>query len=88
MSASTPARSLARTTPTDGRFPAGRRATAVDDPPGPSTSKASEARHIRTVRSNVHSMPSYWVMPAVALISCIIIGIGFIVGIPGGGDKD
>lgn len=39
-------------------------------------------------RSNVHPMPSYWVMPAVALISCIIIGIGFILGIPGGGDKD
>ena len=37
-------------------------------------------------RSNVHRMPSYWVMPAVALISCIIIGIGFIVGIPG--DRD
>ncbi len=30
-------------------------------------------------------MPSYWVMPAVALISCIIIGAGFIVGIPGPG---
>ena len=39
-------------------------------------------------RSNVHHMPSYWVMPAVALISCIIIGIGFIIGIPGGDEND
>ncbi|WP_241548994.1 hypothetical protein [Gordonia alkanivorans] len=27
-------------------------------------------------------MPAYWVMFVVALISCIIIGVGFIVGIP------
>ncbi|ASR02751.1 hypothetical protein GCWB2_09745 [Gordonia rubripertincta] len=31
-------------------------------------------------------MPAYWVMFAVALISCIIIGVGFIIGIPGNKD--
>ncbi|GAB42803.1 hypothetical protein GOTRE_026_00550 [Gordonia terrae NBRC 100016] len=53
---------------------------------GPSTSKVPEPRRMSMGHSNVHPMPSYWVMPAVALISCIIIGIGFIVGIPG--DRD
>ncbi|ACY22123.1 hypothetical protein Gbro_2913 [Gordonia bronchialis DSM 43247] len=31
-------------------------------------------------------MGSMWVMPAVALVSCVIIGLGFFAGIPG--DKD
>ncbi|KAF0967185.1 hypothetical protein BPODLACK_04371 [Gordonia sp. YY1] len=31
-------------------------------------------------------MPAYWVMFVVALISCIIIGVGFMVGIPGNKD--
>lgn len=37
-------------------------------------------------RSSVTDMPAYWVMFVVALISCIIIGVGFIVGIPGNKD--
>ncbi|AZG43953.1 hypothetical protein D7316_00530 [Gordonia insulae] len=27
-----------------------------------------------------------WVMPAVALVSCVIIGFGFIYGLPGNDD--
>ncbi|GAC01956.1 hypothetical protein GONAM_37_00540 [Gordonia namibiensis NBRC 108229] len=38
------------------------------------------------LRSSVTGMPAYWVMFVVALIACIIIGIGFIVGIPGNKD--
>jgi hypothetical protein len=31
-------------------------------------------------------MDYMWVMPAVAFVSCVIIGIGFVMGIPGSKD--
>lgn len=37
----------------------------------------------RSSRSTVTDMPAYWVMVVVALVSCLIIGIGFFLGIPG-----
>jgi len=33
-------------------------------------------------------MESMWMMPAVALLSSVIIGIGFFIGIPGKKDRD
>jgi hypothetical protein len=31
-------------------------------------------------------MDYMWVMPAVALVSCIVIGLGFVLGLPGNDD--
>lgn len=31
-------------------------------------------------------MSAMWVMPAVAFVSCVIIGLGFIYGLPGNDD--